>query len=184
MTRRSDIDAALQAIYDQIPAMAGCKGHCWISCGPVPMSDRERQRLRERGFRVTSHNEARASDHIFWCEALTGDGKCGAYDMRPAQCRIWGTERLTPCPYGCQPGQALSTREALRLFLESLAAGGGQDLGVNVREEDIPAILERAREHHDALERLISSHQGDEIRMARYGTTIPPEVAKRGKLRR
>jgi len=62
MTRRSDIDAKLQAIYDQVPAIPGCKGHCWLSCGPVPMSDRERQRLRERGYKVTPHGPARASD--------------------------------------------------------------------------------------------------------------------------
>jgi Fe-S-cluster containining protein len=183
MTRRSEIDAKLQAIYDQIPEVVNCKGHCWMSCGPVPMSDREQQRLRERGYKVTDLRSAKARTETFWCEALTGDGKCGAYEQRPAMCRAWGVSEMMPCPYGCVPEKTLSDDDTFRLMLESLAAGGAQNLGQDIRPEDIPEILEARRRAREPLGRLMDAHKGDQIRVAEHGTTIPPEVAKRKKLK-
>jgi hypothetical protein len=185
MTRRSDTDAALQAIYDRIPDMAECKGHCWASCGPVPMSDRERQRLRERGYKVTDCSTARASIEEFWCEALTGDGRCGAYDVRPALCRAWGTAAGMPCPYGCRPESLLSDEDTFRLTLEAYAAGGGQGDGMEIRAEDIPALMEgwhRRRPQMEAFQRR--GQMGTELRVARHGETPPPEVTRRKKLKR
>ena len=63
--------------------------------------------------------------------------------------------------------------DALRLFLESLAVGGGQNLGVEISEEDIPYILERAREHRDVLQRMMDSHVGDRIRVAQVRNHHP-----------
>jgi hypothetical protein len=184
VTRRSEIDAKLQAIYDQIPAMLGCKGHCWASCGPVPMSDREAQRLRERGYKVTDVRTARALHDTFWCEALTGDGKCGAYDVRPVLCRTWGASAQMPCPYGCVPERTLSDEESWRLVLESFAVGGGTRTGHDITPEDVPVLMERWRRNREPVRRLMDAHQGDEIRVAEHGTTIPPEVARRRKLKR
>lgn len=178
------MDAALQEIYDEIPAMVGCKGHCWASCGPVPMSDRESQRLRERGYKVADVRSARSLRETFWCEALTGDGKCGAYDARPLLCRVWGATKAMPCPYGCVPERTLGEEETWRLVLESFAIGGGLRTGNDIQPEDIPVLMERWRRNRRPVQELMDSHQGDQIRVAEHGTTIPPEVARRPKLKR
>ncbi len=39
----------------------------------------------------------------YTCPALTAEGRCGAHDDRPTNCRVWGSSRLTPCPFGCVP---------------------------------------------------------------------------------
>ena len=90
-------DAALQALYDQIPAIPGCDRRCWTSCGPVGMSDREGQRIRRAGVRITPYEQAMAKVERFWCEALTGDKRCAVYDMRPMICRLWGAVESLPC---------------------------------------------------------------------------------------
>lgn len=76
----------MQAIYDQVPEVADCKGHCWISCGPASMTPWERRRLALAGHRVTPDEEARREIRDFWCEALGPDGRCLAYSIRPLIC--------------------------------------------------------------------------------------------------
>lgn len=103
MTRRSDIDAALQELYDQIPAIPDCTGQCWVSCGPIDMTARERQRIRAAGYKITPPDEARMLAETFWCEALTEDHRCAVYNIRPLMCRAWGAVEGMKCPYGCVP---------------------------------------------------------------------------------
>ena len=70
---RSQADAELRKLYDRIPAIPDCDGRCWTSCGPLDMSDRERQRIRQAGHRITPWREAQAWRETYYCEALTAE---------------------------------------------------------------------------------------------------------------
>jgi Fe-S-cluster containining protein len=80
---RSQMDAQLAGLYARIPRIPDCDGRCWTSCGPVGMSDRERQRIRAAGVRITPYDKAMANAERFWCEALTGGKRCAVYELRP-----------------------------------------------------------------------------------------------------
>lgn len=153
MTTRSQMDAELQKLYDQIPAIPDCDGRCWTSCGPVGMSDRENQRIRKAGIRITPYRQAMARVERYWCEALTGDKRCAVYDMRPLVCRLWGAVEGMPCVYGCRPeGGYLSDAEGYRLIAESMRIGNGEPASA-VPVEEIGEIM--AREHiQDELKRI------------------------------
>jgi len=124
---RSQIDAALQALYDRVPAIPDCDGRCWISCGPTDRSQREEQRIRAAGYRITPVDEALRTLDTYWCEALTGDKRCAVYEMRPMVCRLWGAVEGMNCPYGCVPeGGWLTDREGNELLAESMRIGGSR----------------------------------------------------------
>lgn len=136
-------DTALQALYDQIPAIPGCDGRCWTSCGPVGMSDREGQRIRQAGYRITPYEQAMAEVERFWCEALTGDKRCAVYELRPVICRLWGAVESLPCIYGCVPeGGWLPDAEGHWLIAESMRIGGG-GTGPSVTAEEIREVMNR-----------------------------------------
>ena len=160
---RSQMDAELQELYDRIPRIPDCDGRCWTSCGPVGMSDRERQRIRRAGFRITPYREAMKLVETYYCEALTAEKRCAVYDMRPMVCRLWGAVESMPCIYGCIPeGGLLSDAEGYWLIGESMRIGGGEHAAsVPVEEiskiaarEGIQAELERIRERGQRGERL------------------------------
>jgi hypothetical protein len=44
--------------------------------------------------------------------------------------------------------------------------------------------MTRWRQNREPVRRLMDMHQGDQIRVAEHGTTLPPEVARRRKLKR
>jgi hypothetical protein len=134
MTRASDrhrklagqqrADAALEQIYAALPELA-CAGHCTESCGPIDMTVRERERIRARGVRISPPEVAVRRVPEFRCEALTEDGRCGVYDVRPLICRLWGLTDSMPCPWGCVPvPRRLTDAEAGVLITEALIAGG------------------------------------------------------------
>lgn len=95
---------SLERIYRAIPTV-DCKGLCTESCGPIEMSDEERERIAARG--VTIPPAAQAMQAIISgvrtadCPALT-DGRCTVYEDRPLICRLWGAVQSMPCPYGCE----------------------------------------------------------------------------------
>ncbi len=131
------MDAALQALYDRIPAIPDCTGQCWTSCGPIDMSDRERQRIRQAGYQITPMDQARARAGTYWCEALTGGKRCAVYELRPLICRLWGVTESLRCPYGCIPeGGWLPDAEGYELIAVAWQADGGRpDLdGASVAE--------------------------------------------------
>lgn len=139
---RSQMDAELQELYDQIPAIPDCDGRCWTSCGPIGMSDRERQKIRQAGVRITPYEKAMASPERYWCEALTREKRCLIYALRPIVCRLWGAVEGMPCVYGCIPeGGWLSDAEGFRLVAESLRIGGGA--GFSATTEEIRELMER-----------------------------------------
>ena len=162
---RSQMDAELQKLYDQIPAIPDCDGRCWTSCGPVGMSDRENQRIRKAGIKITPYQQAMAKIERFWCEALTEDKRCAVYEMRPMICRLWGAVEGLPCVYGCVPeGGWLSDAEGYRLIAESRRVGGSE-AGPSFTVEEISEIM--AREHiQDELKRIRArGAAGDKRRM-------------------
>ena len=177
MTRHSDTDAELAALYARVPAMKDCRGLCWVSCGPADMSDRERQRIRGRGIRITPSDVARGEEGFF-CEALTREGRCAVYDIRPMACRLWGVTEDMPCPYGCQPERWLPEGEGFELAMLAIAAGGGLT----------PANAERMigdyRADRGGVRALWSrlsaaGRAGVARRVREHGQVLPPQVASR-----
>lgn len=166
----------MQAIYDQVPPMADCKGNCWISCGPASMTPWEWKRLADAGHKVTPDELARKAPYDFWCEALGPDGRCMAYAIRPLLCRLWAAVDWLPCPWGCRPeGGWLANDTAFRLLLEVTRLGGtGQPV--------TPEMYERLREpgRVPALAKeLAGKGDGDMIRFRHYGDVLPVEITRR-----
>lgn len=86
MTRAEEVDAQLEAIYQQIPDI-NCKGLCQDACGPITGGHRELIRLKRAGVTllpVLAQVEALATGD-YTCPALV-NGQCSTYDVRPAIC--------------------------------------------------------------------------------------------------
>jgi Fe-S-cluster containining protein len=168
-------DAQLAELYARIPRIPDCDGRCWTSCGPVGMSDRERQRIRAAGVRITPYEKAMASPERFWCDALTSEKTCAVYALRPLICRIWGAVEGMPCVYGCVPeGGYLTDAEAYRLIAESLRIGGGRH--PNVGAAEIDAALGRG-EVRRAVERIRDRGRAGEADRARE--SVPAAFRRR-----
>ena len=173
---RSQMDAELQKLYDRIPVIPDCDGRCWTSCGPIGMSDREQQRIRQAGYKITPYRQAMAMVERFWCEALTEGRRCAVYELRPIICRLWGAVEGLPCVYGCVPeGGWLSDAEGYRLIAESRRVGNGEPASA-VPVEAISEIM--AREHIQAeLERIRARGQAGERR--RMDEHVPAAFRRR-----
>lgn len=109
MTLADRADAALQQLYDQVPDV-GCKGLCGNYCCPVDGGARERARMARAGYpmpppaeRLRMITESRGGRTTARCSALTDDGRCAVYELRPMVCRLWGASEALPCPHGCRP---------------------------------------------------------------------------------
>ena len=174
---RSQMDAELQKLYDRIPEIPDCDGRCWTSCGPIGMSDRENQRIRRAGRRITPYQEALKLADTYYCEALTGDKRCAVYEMRPLVCRLWGAVEGLPCVYGCRPeGGYLSDAEGYWLISESRRIGGGE-VGAPMSVKEISDVM--AREHIQAeLNRINRRGQrGERLRMTE---AVPAAFRRKG----
>jgi hypothetical protein len=166
----------MQAIYDQVPPMKDCKGHCWISCGPASITPWERKRLADAGHPVTPDEIARKSPYDFFCEALGPDGRCRAYDIRPLICRLWGAVEWLPCPWGCRPvGGWLPNGTAFRLLLKVLELGG---TGHPVDPEAFEKLKDPAQVAALAKE-MAGKGADDVVRFRKYGTVLPAAVTRR-----
>ncbi|MEW1679380.1 YkgJ family cysteine cluster protein [Streptomyces noursei] len=181
MPRRSDQDAALDALYAQVPNIA-CKGHCHTSCRPITMSDRERSRIRQNtGVTIPPvaqmHKEGRPT-----CPALTDENRCSVYALRPMICRIWNASEAIRCRFGCLPlndASLLSKADTERLLGEAMNAGGtphswnintsadviqqGIELDEYLaRSQEIPAALASGKvmdRYHDAFKWRREQHE-------------------------
>lgn len=168
----------MQAIYDQVPEVSNCKGHCWISCGPASMTPWERRRLALAGHKVTPDEEARRKPYDFWCEALGPDGRCMAYAIRPLICYLWGAVDWLPCPWGCRPaGGWLPNEVAFRLMLEAEQLGG---TGHPVDPEAFERLKDPARVAALAAE-LARKGPSDMARFRSYGAVLPVAITSRPK---
>jgi hypothetical protein len=87
---------SLERIYRSVPTVE-CKGLCARSCGPIDMSDVERQRIAELGVDIPKPTIESLAES---CPALV-DNRCTIYDHRPLICRLWGAVESMPCPHGC-----------------------------------------------------------------------------------
>lgn len=149
VVRRRDIDAALAGIYARIPAIPDCDGRCWISCGPIGMTSRERARIRQAGYRITPEAEALASAETFWCEALTAGRRCAVYELRPLVCRLWGAVEDMRCPFGCVPeGGFLPAEEGWQMIAEAEAVAGH---GLRPSAADMERLAGRQRAQMDRI---------------------------------
>lgn len=123
--------AALEALYAELPELE-CRGLCWHSCGPVDMSDAERQRIAERGVTIPRYDRASAERYqvtgtVEACPALGPFRTCGVHDIRPMICRLWGSTESMRCPFGCRPSRELTEAEGYALLERSRQAGGVED---------------------------------------------------------
>lgn len=119
---------ALQRVYDKLPALK-CAGLCANSCGPIDMSNAERHRIVDAGYRIPMFTEELAerwaNQEPVHCPALNRRTlKCDVYEIRPLICRMWGTSASMRCDYGCEPERVLSEEESMDLLLESMEIGG------------------------------------------------------------
>jgi hypothetical protein len=121
-TRAADLDATLDAIWARIPD-AGCKGLCQDCCGPIGMSEVERDRIHRRhGLTI---RDAETKPGTLDCPALGSDGACQVYGDRPTVCRLWGSVEALPCPHGCTPlAGRLPDVDSTRILGETLALDG------------------------------------------------------------
>lgn len=118
----------IQEIYDSMPEIA-CKGLCANSCGPIDMSEAERERIVDLGVvipRFTGEAARRwANDEPLHCPALNRQTlKCDVYEARPFICRAWGVSASMPCPHGCTLTRELSDVETYQLMFATFQAGG------------------------------------------------------------
>jgi hypothetical protein len=137
VTRRSVVDARLDELYAEVPGIPDCDGSCWVTCGPVHMSQREHQRIREAGVSITDwlKRSELPAPGTYTCEALTSDRRCGVYDVRPMPCRLMCVMESWRCARGCVPeGGFMSDRDGVELLAESYMTGGGPTPGMTLDE--------------------------------------------------
>lgn len=129
--------ARIRQLYDQVPDI-DCKGLCWNSCGPIDMSDAERNHISAKhGIAIqpyTPERDARwRAGEPLHCTALV-DNRCTIHQDRPLICRLWGTTETVICPHGCVPtgngdqipaGAVLLVGDALRMLTWATEIGGG-----------------------------------------------------------
>ena len=138
---RSQADRQLEELYKRIPLIPDCDKRCWISCGPIDLADRERQRIRAAGYKITPWQQA-VSRPGYYCDALTEEKTCAVYRVRPVVCRLFGAVDGLRCPYGCVPeGGWLSNEEGVRLVAESMRIGGHPQVLGLPSDPDLQAML-------------------------------------------
>jgi len=177
MGRRSDQDAALQALYAKVPDVA-CKGRCAPSCGPTDYSGRELTRVRTAGGDLTSTERLRRGGPRD-CPALV-DGRCSVYQVRPMVCRLWGASELIPCRWGCKPVDGkplLNAQESYELLLAAMHAGGGCVTNHEFTRSLVTAVVEQHGENAfgNLANRFIAVHEDGDY--ARQDSEVPATLA-------
>jgi Fe-S-cluster containining protein len=117
------VDAALDEMYDRVPVI-DCIGVCRHTCTVIEMSQREHQRIAERGVQLAQPAHRVDFAEPTPCPALGAFGQCTVHDIRPMVCRIWGVVEDLSCPHGCTPAEYLTHAEAMELMAASYEVGG------------------------------------------------------------
>ena len=142
---REAADRALAELYAKVPSI-NCKGLCHTSCGIIDCSTREHELIhRNGGVRIPTMMEFVKRDRqgeVIVCPALSQDGKCTVYDVRPMICRLWGTTEGMPCPYGCEPERVLTDAEGFELLADSMIAGGSEMSNSSITGDALRAFAE------------------------------------------
>ncbi len=117
-------------LYARIPSVT-CKGLCGHPhdgcCGPIACTATEAAILD--GYDGVASPWLALGDGVVhmdmdrlgigWnCPHLTLDGRCGAYEVRPLVCRLWGAIHALACSWGCQPTRYMTNHEVTALFRE------------------------------------------------------------------
>lgn len=111
-------EAELERIYARIPRIS-CRGLCQAACGPIGITPQERLRIiKAVGVAPKADSETLA------CNLLDDQGRCRAYAVRPAVCRLWGTVGSMVCPHGCRPERPLTLEEQKAIVRDLQALGG------------------------------------------------------------
>lgn len=98
----------IEAIYARLPEL-DCQKKCAVSCGPIMMSKAEEDRIADHvGYRPQFLQSP--------CPLLNAFGRCSAYEVRPAICRLWGVVESLRCPYGCEPKRWFTNAQAQRVL--------------------------------------------------------------------
>lgn len=170
MTDRERAIEELERLYSLLPTIE-CKGLCWNSCGPIDMSDVERERIEEQGVHIEPFTQERAlrwaQDEPLHCSALTEDKKCSVYDVRPLICRLWGVAESMPCTYGCKPNPGyVRDEDAMQAIAYSVEVGGGEAASAS----QVAALLEDP-EVAPLIKRLIRGDRSVEPELIRIMET-------------
>jgi Fe-S-cluster containining protein len=114
----AQVEAELFAIYESLPGLQ-CQKLCHGSCGPIVMSGLEWDRL------TAVHGERTCEDDLVCPYLERESGRCGAHEVRPLICRLWGATESLGCEFGCQPDRVLSDLEVAALIerVEALSSG-------------------------------------------------------------
>lgn len=157
----------LHRLYETLPKI-DCKGWCWHSCGPIDMSNTERERLVDLGVEIPVFTEAAGqrwanNEHTDYCPAFSMgaiDGEspgCTVYEDRPTICRIWGLTESMRCPYGCEPTTVLSNLQSFELLAQADMIGGSAH---GMTPEDA-SVFRRVLENPDAAAVMARYIEGD-----------------------
>lgn len=110
---------SIEAIYARIPDVE-CKGLCQSACGPIGMTRKEFETIKEKvGDRVEGIPSGRQMFIVgkdLTCPLLNPDGKCSVYAQRPAICRLYGAIELMRCPHGCKPKKFLRDSQGRQIL--------------------------------------------------------------------
>lgn len=148
----------IDRIYARIPHV-NCKGRCQAACSAIVCFDVEWKRT------------GLADDAPDWkrCPGLTPSGKCSAYAVRPAICRLWGAVKKMRCPHGCRPKRWLSDQEAHEI-LESIRQISSKFAGPGLRLLELAQGLADDKDGHAEFRRLLEKRarsHGEEKRQGR-----------------
>lgn len=99
---------ALEAIYAELPDVP-CKRLCSDSCSFIGTFRVERERYQAAGA-------APPLMHEVPCRHLMFNGDCGAHELRPVICRLYGATEDLECPFGCKSERQLTKEEAYEIM--------------------------------------------------------------------
>jgi Fe-S-cluster containining protein len=122
MSKPRSVRQRLAAIYAKVPP-TNCIGKCANACTTFPVP-RAEGRLIRRVTGVEIGLRAGNDQPLKTCPLLTADRQCGAYDVRPLICRLWGATDGMICPHGCRPERLMPLAETFALMAEVYLLGG------------------------------------------------------------
>lgn len=118
-------EGQMRWLYEQIPSSQCAVGDCADSCTAIAMSPLEARMVeRATGLKQEAFL-AYLDDGCTACPLLQEDGACGAYDVRPIVCRLFGVVPEMACSTpGCKPPQVLSSAEGFAILIACGEIGG------------------------------------------------------------
>jgi len=131
----------LAAVYAKVPAL-DCIGKCANTCTTFPVPRAEAREIHRR-TRVEIGLTPQRRAALKTCPLLTPAGRCGAHDIRPLICRLWGATIGMVCEHGCRPARWLRITETYALMAEIYEIGGQHRLADTYRRASTREDVER-----------------------------------------